>query len=198
MVDTTTPASVRRKLNEQFETLALFKRDLSTALYHFCAALELIPTPFSDNPDLAMAKGRHAVEASMRAIPAIFRICPVSTVASVEINPAALAEALELVDFASRYDQIMYCYELADRGQFEVRYDPLAQRTVFSYVSLDESASDTLLRTHERDSKIVEASEAATPSPVNSHSRQERNSTESSSLLLRMRSTIPGRPPCWL
>jgi hypothetical protein len=161
MVDTTTPASVRRELNEQFEALALFSRDRNTALYHFCTALELIPTPFSDNPDLQMAKGRHAVEASMRAIPVIFRICPVAPAASSsQVNSAALAEALELLDFASRCDPIMYCFELADRGQYEVRYDPLARRTVFSYTSLDESAADTLLRTHERDSKIIEASEA--------------------------------------
>jgi hypothetical protein len=161
MVDTATPASVRRELKEQFEALALFKRDRNTALHHFCAALELIPTPLSDNPDLAMAKGRHAVEASMRAIPAIFRLCPIAPIGlSFEINSAALVEALELVDFASRYDSIMYYFELTDRGQVEVRYDPLAQRTVFSYASLDESAADTLLRTHERDSKIIEASEA--------------------------------------
>jgi hypothetical protein len=54
----------------------------------------------------------------------------------------------------------MYYFELTDRGQVEVRYDSLARRTVFSYSSLDESAADTLLRTHERDSKIIEASEA--------------------------------------
>ena len=99
MVDTPTPASVRRKLNEQFESLALFKRDRGTALFHFCAALELIPTPISDNPDLAMAKGRHAIEASMRAIPAIFRLCPAIPIPkSPEVNPALLAEASELVE----------------------------------------------------------------------------------------------------
>jgi hypothetical protein len=108
MIDIPTPASVRRKLIEQFEAEALFKRDLGTALYHFCVALELIPTPISDNPDLAMAKGRHAIEASMRAIPTIFRLCPATPVpSSLAINPAALAEALELVEFASRFDQMM-------------------------------------------------------------------------------------------
>lgn len=159
MVDTPTPASVRRELIEQFEAQALFKRNRATALYHFCAALELIPTPISDNPDLAMAKGRHAIEASMRAIPAIFRLCPATPdPKSFEINPAVLAEASELVEFASRFDQIMYCFELADREQHSVRYDPLTQSTVFSYTSPDESAADTMLRTHERDSRILKAS----------------------------------------
>jgi hypothetical protein len=160
MADTTTPASVRRKLVEQFEAQPLLQRDRSAAWYHFCAALELIPYPVTDSPDLAMAEGRHAVEASIRAIPAIFRICPVAPSASLEINTAVLAEASQFVEFAARYDQIMYCFELADRGQFEVRYDPLAEHTIFSYISPEESAADTLLRAHERDSKIVKASES--------------------------------------
>jgi hypothetical protein len=64
----------------------------------------------------------------MRAIPAIYRKCPVTPAApSIWFNPAAFAEAMELVEFAFRYDQIMYCFELVDRGQFEVRYDPFEQ-----------------------------------------------------------------------
>ena len=58
MADTNTPMSIRRMLNERFESLALFKRDRDTALYHFCIALELVPVPLSDNPDFALAKGR--------------------------------------------------------------------------------------------------------------------------------------------
>ena len=51
----------------------------------------------------------------MRAIPAIFKVCPItSPSSSFEVNPAVLTEALELVDFASRYDPVMYCFELAD------------------------------------------------------------------------------------
>jgi hypothetical protein len=74
---------------------------------------------------------------------------PVAPVASsFGVNSAALTEALELVDFASRCHPIMYCFELTDRGQYEVRYERLERRTVFSYASLDESATDTLLRTH--------------------------------------------------
>ena len=45
----------------------------------------------------------------------------------MNLNVAVLDEALELLDFAFCYDQVMYCYDLADRGQFEVRYDALAQ-----------------------------------------------------------------------
>lgn len=131
MTDVRTPASVRRELNEKFEAFAIFKRDRATALYHFCVALELLPVPLSVDSGLALAKGRHATEATMRAIPMIFRLCPVITAAPI-FNVAVLAEAAKLIDFASRVDQIMYCYELADRGQFDVRYDPLSQQTMFT------------------------------------------------------------------
>ena len=40
---------------------------------------------------------------------------------------------MELVEFAFRYEQVMYCFELADRGQFEVRYNPVDQRTIFTF-----------------------------------------------------------------
>ncbi len=161
MEDTTTPSSVRRGLNEKFGALLIFKRDRATALYHLCSALEMSTNPYTVDPDIVMAAGRLAVEACTRALPAIFRRCPVIPLAPpVPFNPAAFAEAMELVEFAFLYDQITYCFELVDRGQFEVRYDPLDQCTIFSYTSGDESAADTLLRSHERDSLIEEATEA--------------------------------------
>ncbi len=161
MGDTATPLSVRRELNEKFDALPIFKRDRATALYHLCSAVEMSTNPYTVDPDIVMAAGRRAVEACTRAVPAIYRRCPVVPIAPpVPFNPAAFAEAMELVEFAFLYDQIMYCFELVDRGQFEVRYDPLGQRTIFSYTSGDESAADTLLRSHERDSKIEKATEA--------------------------------------
>ena len=160
MGDTVTPLTVRRELNQKFDALPIFRRDRATVLYHFCVALEMSRNPYSVNLDIVMAMGRRALEASMRAIPAIYRNCPVTpTTPPVQFNVAALAEAMELVEFAFRYDQIMYCFELAERGQFEVRYDPLARCTAFTYASSDESAADTLLRSHERDSQIERATE---------------------------------------
>jgi hypothetical protein len=161
MDSTTNPSSVRLELNRKFDALPIFKRDRATALYHLCVALEMSTDPYTVDPDLVIAMGRRALEASMRAVPAIYRNCPVPQVASqLQFNPAAFAEAMELVEFAFRYDQIAYCFELADRGQFEVRYDPLEQRTIFTYASGDDSAADTLLRSHERDSNIEWATEA--------------------------------------
>jgi len=161
MGDTITPSTVRRELSQKFDALPIFKRDRATVLYHLCVALEMSTNPYTVDPDIVMAMGRRALEASMRAIPAIYRNCPVILATPpVQFNPAALAEAMELVEFAFRYDQIMYCFELAERGQFEVRYDPLAQCTAFTYASGDESDADTLLRSHERDSQIERATEA--------------------------------------
>jgi hypothetical protein len=161
MDETTTPSSVRRELNQKFDALSIFRRDRASTLYHFCTAVEMSTHPYTVDPDLVMAMGRRVLEASMQAIPRIYRNCPaVSAAPTVQFNPAAFAEAMELVEFAFRYDQIMYCFELADRGQFEVRYYPLEQRTIFTYTSGDESAADTLLRSHERDSNIELATEA--------------------------------------
>jgi hypothetical protein len=156
-----TPLTVRRELNQKFDALPIFKRGRATALYHLCVALEMSTNPYTVEPDILMAMGRHALEASLRAIPAIYRNCPVvPATAPLQVNAAVLAEAMELVEFAYRYDQIIYSFELADRGQFEVRYDSLAQCTSFTYASGIESDADTLLRSHERDSLIERATEA--------------------------------------
>ena len=157
----TTLAAVRRELSQKFDALPIFKRDRATALYHLASALEMTTDPFTVDLDLVMAQGRRALEASMRAIPAIYRNCSIPSMAlAVEFSPAVFREALDLVEFAFRYDQIMYCFELADRGQFEVRYDPLEERTLFRYTAEDESARDTLLRSHERDANFEFAAEA--------------------------------------
>jgi hypothetical protein len=160
-MSTLSPLTVRRELKQKFEALPIFKRDRATALYHFCVALEMSTNPFTVDPDILMAMGRRALEASLRAIPAIYRNTPVvPATAPLQVNAAVLAEAMELVEFAYRYDQIMYCFELADRGQFDVRYDSLAQCTSFTYASGIESDADTLLRSHERDSLIERATDA--------------------------------------
>lgn len=157
----TTPASVRHELSQKFDALPIFKRDRASALYHLAVALEMSTYPYTVEPDLVMAMGRRVLEASMRAIPGIYRNCPTASLASsVQFNSAIFAEARELVEFAFNYEQVMYCFELADRGQFDVRFDPLERRTIFTYASLDQSAQDTLLRSHERDANIEWATEA--------------------------------------
>src|SRR5690348_12432893 len=100
MDDIITPSSVRSELNQKFDALPIFKRDRATVLYHLCLGLEMSTNPYTVDPDSAMAMGRRALEASMRALPAIYRKCPVTTaVPPVPFNPAALAESMELVEF---------------------------------------------------------------------------------------------------
>jgi hypothetical protein len=86
MDDTTTPSSVRRELNQKFDALSIFKRDRASALYHFCVALEMSTYPYTVDPDLVMAMGRRVLEASMRAIPGIYRNCPVVSAAPTEMR----------------------------------------------------------------------------------------------------------------
>jgi len=78
----TTPASVLRELSQKFDALPIFKRDHGTALYHLASALEMTAGPFIMDLDLVMAQGRRAFEASMRAIPAIYRNCPIAVAPS--------------------------------------------------------------------------------------------------------------------
>ena len=80
----TTPSSVRLELNQKFDALPIFKRDRAAALYHLCAALEMSTNPYTVDPDLVMATGRRALEASMRAIPGVYRNCPVAPVAPTD------------------------------------------------------------------------------------------------------------------
>src|SRR5215467_3789048 len=99
-MSTLTPVTVRRELNQKFDALQIFKRDRATALYHLCVALEMSTNPYAVDPDILMAMGRRALEASLRAIPAIYRNCQVVRVkARPQVSPVVLAEAMELVEF---------------------------------------------------------------------------------------------------
>src|ERR1035437_771036 len=79
----TTPSSARRELNQKFDALSIFKRDRASALYHFCVVVEMSTNPYTVDPDLVMAMGRRVLEASMRAIPGIYRNCPAVSAASM-------------------------------------------------------------------------------------------------------------------
>jgi hypothetical protein len=60
-----------------------------------------------------MAMGRRAMETSMRAVPGTYRNCSAaSPVQTVQFSSVVFAEAIELVEFALDYEQIMCCFEL--------------------------------------------------------------------------------------
>src|SRR5215471_7593776 len=63
------------RIEPEVEALPIFKLDRASALYHLAVALEMSTHPHTVNPDLVMAMGRRVLEASMRAIPGIYRNC---------------------------------------------------------------------------------------------------------------------------
>jgi hypothetical protein len=198
MGNTIDPSSVRLELNQKFDLLPIFKRDRSTALYHLCAALEMSTNPYTVDPDLAMAMGRRVLEASMRAIPGIDRNCPgVAAPLGAQFNSAAFAEAMELVEFAFRYEQIMYCFQLADRGQFQVRYDPLEQRTVFTYASVIRALRIPCCAATKEIQTSSGPLRRTKPSSFSSPKRRDKNSNEQSYLSIQMPFPIGLPQRCW-
>ncbi len=145
----TIPLAARQEITRRFDELAIFKRPRDAALYNYCAVLETHVSPISDNPEIAYASARQALEASFRAIPAIFTKCPPAFGMQLRINPAVYQEASEMFHYSFLYDQVMTCFDLAIRDQFDVRFDPLSKEVVFTYTSAQESSTDTLLRSGE-------------------------------------------------
>jgi hypothetical protein len=161
MTDTSEiPITARREIARRFEELAIFARPRELALYHFCAVIDLTGANLA-NPDLLSYLGRQALEASNKAIPAIYRKCATAPDVPLRLNPAIYQEAHELLSYAYLYDQIAMCYEWAEREQFAVRFDTLSQQIVFDYASSQESSSDTLLRSREL---VANRDETGTPS----------------------------------
>jgi hypothetical protein len=112
------PLEARRAITKRFGELPIFKRSRRVAVYNFFAALEQETSVLTGNSQAIYALGRRAIEASHRAIPAIFSNCHTQPEDEMRLNPAAVHEATELLKFSYKFDQVMFCYELADRGQY--------------------------------------------------------------------------------
>jgi hypothetical protein len=148
-----TPIAARRKIEERFCELPIFKRSRSSALYHYCAALDISALEAPINPQVQTEVNRFAIESTLKAIPAIYRRCPNTSEKGMRLNLAIYQEASEMIRYARRYEQVMFCFELADRGQFDVRFDPISQAIAFSYSNPQEDNADTLLRSREISSR---------------------------------------------
>jgi hypothetical protein len=161
--DTTrSPTDVRREVTAAYQQLQIFVQPRATALYHYLVVVEsrFLQAGLATNPAIShFAVNRKVVESSARAIPAIFRLCAPSG-GSFGIAPNIFDDAYELFDLSTGLDNAEYCFELADRGQFVVRFEPMENRVIFSYASDDESERDTLLRSSERLEHITDS-----PSP---------------------------------
>lgn len=147
------PLEARRAIVKRFGELPIFKRSRGCAVYNFFAALEQETSVLTANPQAIYALGRRAIEACHRAIPAIFSNCHTQPEDEMRLNPAAVHEATELLKFSYKFDQVMLCYELADRGQYTVAFDPASSCIKFAYASDEASQADTLLRSKEVASK---------------------------------------------
>ena len=150
---------VRRALTCSFEDLAIFKRSRTRAMYNFLAVLEtqsfLADVRGADSKGL-YGVNRLAVEASSRAVPALMRLCNCVIGDEPTIDEEIFGDAHELYLFSHGYETVEYCLGLAERGQFAGTIDATSNEVEFSYLSPDESASDTLLRSAEIEEHIVD------------------------------------------
>jgi hypothetical protein len=149
---------VRREVSAAYARLQIFEQCRATALYHYFVVVEsqLFKAGLAANPAIShFAVNRQVVESTAQAIPAIIRLCP-PLGGSLGIAPNIFEDAHELFDLSIGLENVEYCYELSDRGQFVVRFELSENRVVFAYASADESDKDTLLRSAEVLEHIVD------------------------------------------
>jgi hypothetical protein len=149
---------VRREVSAAYAQLQIFEQCRATALYHYLVVVEsrLFKAGLAANPAIShFAVNRQVVESTAQAIPAIIRLCP-ALGGSLGIAPNIFEDAHELFDLSIGLENVEYCYELSDRGQFVVRFELSENRVVFAYASADESDKDTLLRSAEVLEHIVD------------------------------------------
>lgn len=146
---TPTPLDIRRGIAQAFDALPIFARSLETALYNFCAVMEVNSFMAGASKKAIYSANRETVEACNLALTALLDKCQHDSDQELRINQAAYEEAYELFSFSTDYEQAKFCFELADRGQFLLEVEPGSQRLKFSYASPGEAAADTLLRSAE-------------------------------------------------
>jgi len=146
---TPTPLDIRRGIAQAFDALPIFARSLETALYNFCAVMEVNSFMAGAGKKAIYSANRETVEACNLALTALLDKCQHGSDQELRINQAVYEEAYELFSFSTGYEQAKFCFELADRGQFLLEVEPGSQRLKFSYAFPSEAAADTLLRSAE-------------------------------------------------
>lgn len=146
---TPTPLDIRRGIAQAFDALPIFARSLETALYNFCAVMKVNSFMAGASKKAIYSANRETVEACILALTALLDKCQHGSEQDLRINEAAYGEARELFEFSTDYEQIKFCFELADRDQYLVNVEPGMRRLRFSYASPGEDAADTLLRSAE-------------------------------------------------
>jgi hypothetical protein len=142
----TVTVEARHGVTQRLHDLPIFKRSRSAAVYNFFAALEKSTSMVTSNPEAMNALGRRAIEATHRAIPAIFAKCRPGSESELSLNPAAVQEASDLLEYACIFDQVITCYELAEYSQFDMAYDRKSTCIKFTCASGQESNAGNLMR----------------------------------------------------
>ena len=146
---TPTPLDIRREIAQAFDALPIFARSFETALYNYCAVMEVNSYMAGASSKAIYSANRETVEACILALTALLDKCQHGSEHELHINEAAYGEAHELFEFSTDYEQVKFCFELADRSQYLVDVEPGSRRLKFSYASPGEDAADTLLRSAE-------------------------------------------------
>jgi hypothetical protein len=146
--------TARRRIAQELRALAILSMPRSSALLNYLTVLEaesVKATLFSAaSPVAALGAHRQAVESSAHAIPAIFEQCPPDeALVPLTVTREVIGLANELFIFTQKYDQIEYCYKLAERGHFEISVAKKDPRITFSYSSPEEDQANTPARARE-------------------------------------------------
>jgi len=145
----------KQRLLDIFQNLSIFQQPRESALYHFCAVLEVEAFKAAASSKALFNAHRAAALSSTRAIPGIFERCSPGGTDELRIDQDVFMQARELFEFSRDYEDIAFSFELADKGQFEIyvaRRDP---RITFNYASPEANARDTLLRSGEVTERII-------------------------------------------
>ena len=137
------------KIDRHFLELPIFTRPLPIAVYNYVAASE-IKIMANSMRGLAQANNasRMLVEAGLRAIPALYERCAESVVVP-HSEETTIQDAIELLDFAHRYEQIKYAFGLVEKGQLDYFVAQREPRITFAYASSESDRLDTRLRSLE-------------------------------------------------
>lgn len=137
------------KIDRHFSELPIFAHPLSLAVYNYVAATEVkIMVDGTRGVAEANYASRMLVEAGLRAIPALYERCAESA-AVPHSEDTVHHNAIELLDFAHRYEQVKYAFGLVDKGQWDYFVAQREPRITFTYASSESDRLDTRLRSLE-------------------------------------------------
>lgn len=141
----------RQKIDRHLHELQIFRRPFRLALFNYIAAGEMdyyVGTARIGAAAILEAH-RRFVESSCHAVPLIFQRCKVDGDEEVGIREEVFHEATDLWDYSWKYENIQYCFQLVDRGQFDLFVGEKDPRITFAYASEGADVLETEIRSGE-------------------------------------------------